>query len=331
VEPELRTTRRRAVPVALALILAGATASAETLTVPLARLRVPVSAALDTVWDWRGEGERISPIAIDVPPSGGVWGIEARRHRVWLWGPPEASVRFAYGAGGSGTGGFAGRIFARSGLKVFTLDPTDAHIDRYDLLGVLETRLDLAAAVAAAGEDPIDAVDFCLSSSGDLFVLDRTRARVLQFDDRGRFTGVRAPSEVTGARAPVALEIDGRGRLFLLETRPPGLILLEIDGRVARRALPAGDGERPQPVSLAVDPWGNAFVGDRRGGCVLVAPEGGSPGWRIAAPEGPLRPTELAADGARLLVADAPGERTWVFSLDYATEGPSGGGAGTPR
>jgi hypothetical protein len=302
----------------LVLLLAAATAAAgqDGLSVPLAHPRAPIAAVLDTTWECRGAGETLVPVAIDLHPAGSVWGLEARRHRVWWFAAPDAGVRFAGGGEGDAGSGFATRIFARSGLKVFTLDPWEARIDGYDLQGVRETRLDLAAALEVANQERIDAVDFCLSSSGELFVLDRTRGRVVQFDDDGRFLRVRADAEVTGARAPIAIEIDGRGRLFLLETRPPEIICLELDGRIEHRAIPT-DGGAPLPVSLAVDAWGNAFVGDRRGGCVRVVPEGETPGWSITVPDHALQPTELATDGARLLVADASGKKIWVFVLDY--------------
>jgi hypothetical protein len=306
--------------VGLLLIVATTAGAAgqEGLSVPLTHLRVPIAATFDTTWQCRSAGELLIPVAIDVHPAGTLWGLEARRHRVWWTAAPGGEVRLAAGDIGDAGSGFANRIFARSGLKVFTLDPWEARIDRYDLLGARETRLDLAAALEQAGAERIDAVDFCLSGSGDLYVLDRTRGRILQFDDGGRFVRVRVDAEVTGARAPSALEIDGRGRLFLLETRPPGLIILEVDGRITHRALATG-AEGMQPVSLAVDTWGNAFVGDRRGGCVRVAPEGDAPAWSVMPPTAGMQPTELTTDGVRLWVADAPGQKIWVFTLDYGT------------
>lgn len=306
----------------IAVAAAGA-AGPEGLSVPLTHRRVPVAAAFDTTWQFRSADELLIPVAIDVHPTGTLWGLEARHHRVWWIDGPDRDVRFAAGDAGDAEAGFSSRIFARSGLKVFALDTWQARIDRYDLLGGRETRFDLGAALEQAGAEQIDAVDFCLSASGDLFVLDRTRGRVLQFDDAGRLDRVRADAEVTGARAPSAIEIDGRGRLFLLDTRPAELIILELDGRITRRAI-APAGESPVAVSLAVDAWGNAFVGDRRDGRVRVAPEGTAPAWSFAPPIPGMQPTELAVDGARLMVADAPGQRIWVFTLDYGTPEAAG-------
>lgn len=309
----------------LLLIVATAAGAAgqEGLSVPLIHPRIPVAAAFDTTWQFRNAGELLIPVAVDVHPAGTLWGLEARRHRVWWTDAPGGDIRLAAEDLTDAGNGFANRIFARSGLKVFTLDPWDARIDRYDLLGAWETRLDLAAAVEQAGAERIDAIDFCLSASGDLYVLDRTRGRILQFDDGGRLVRVRADVEVTGARAPAALEIDGRGRLFLLDARPPELIILEIDGRITRRAIASG-GASPLPVSLAVDTWGNAFVGDRRGGCVHVVPAGDASAWSVSPPTPGMQPTELAVDGVRLVVADAPGQKIWVFTLDYGTPEATG-------
>jgi len=298
--------------------VAAATGAAgqEGISVPLTRLRIPVAATFDTTWQCRSAGEILIPVAIDVHPAGTLWGLEARRHRVWWIAAAGGEARLAVGDVGDAGDGFANRIFARSGLKVFTLDPWEARIDRYDLLGARELRLDLAAALEQAGAERIDAIDFCLSASGDLYVLDRTRGRILQFDDAGRLVRERADAGTTGARSPAALEIDGRGRLFLLDARSPELIILEIDGRITRRPIAPG-GASPLPVSLAVDSWGNAFVGDRRAGCVWVAPEGSAPAWTVSPPQPGMQPTELAADDTRLLVADAPGQKIWVFTLDY--------------
>jgi hypothetical protein len=272
------------------------------------------------------EGAPVAPLAIDRHPSGSLWGIEGRRHRLWSADAVGDTLRPAAGGEGDATGRFASRVFARSGLKVFALDPWDSRIDRYDLRGVREASLD----VSVGPEDRVEAIDFCLSRSGDLYVLDRTRGDVLQFDDRGRYVGVRAAAEATGVHAPVALEIDGHGRLYLLDANPPGVLRLETDGRITRRPLSAGEA-RVRPAALAVDPWGTAFVGDRFAECVWVVPEGGEAVWRIAFEGAPLKPTDLAADGRTLWVADAGGACIWVVSLRYATREGSDAGDGSRR
>jgi hypothetical protein len=314
----------------LALFTAAPAAATGEIALPLSAAAVPVAGELRTAWQWPDDGGRLVPEALDVHPSGSVWGLEARRHRLFRCGLEGEALTFAAGGEGAAELGFATRVFARSGLKIFTLDPWNQALTRYDLTGVREGGIDLAARLAAAGELLREASDFCLRRSGELFVLDRESARVFAFDAAGRFDRVLGELGAAAPRDPIAIEIDGHGRLYLLEAEPPALLVLDLDAERFRQRPLAMPAPRA-PLSLAVDPWGNAFIGDAAAGRVWVAPHTGAPGWWLQAPEGRLAPDDLAADGARLLVADRDARKVWVFALTYERREPADGGPSGPR
>jgi hypothetical protein len=314
----------------LAAILLGlpGEAAAGEITVPLTEPQIPREGALAAVRQWSWAGGALIPLALDVDPSGGVWGIEGRGHQLFLIDDrEEGGIRAAGGGEGPGGLDFAARLFARSGLKIFTLDPWKATLCRYDLNGVREERIELAASLTDAGEGLGEAVDFCLSPSGDLYLLDGPRQRILQFDGAARFQEIIGEAEGIDLRGPAALDIDGYGRIFVLTTRPAGLGVIEPRGVRFRwePLLPGAQETAVQPVCLAVDAWGNAFVGDAQAGSVLVRPSGSSP-WRLAPGEGGMQPADLAWEReGRLLVADASGAKIWIFALRYGPQGAAGG------
>ncbi len=301
---------------------AWATGGAGGISTALSPGSVPTGAHLETTWRWGARDQAIIPVAIDVHPAGGIWGIEQRRHHLFQVSARGDSLQFATRQGADLSLGFADRLFARSGLKVFSLDRFNAVVERFDLNGYWEERLDLAAAAATQGEEVGEVADFCIDRNGDLYVLDARRARILQFDDAGGFRRVLGDGERLALRSPVALEIDGHGRLFLLESEPPGLIIFDPEGEQSRVWRAVGGSDSVQVCALAVDQWGNAFVGDLRSACVRVLRADGAPAWRIGGAPEDLRPTDLATDNAgRLFVADARQAAVWVFALTYQTNG----------
>ncbi|MCK4413924.1 MAG: hypothetical protein KAY32_10285 [Candidatus Eisenbacteria sp.] len=322
---------RRAACLGLLLALHGpvpAIAAGE-IALPLSAAAVPSEGRLETIWHWGVGAARLIPAALDVHPSGLVWGIEARRHRLFRCSLDGSDLEFAAGGEGPVELGFASHVFARSGLSVFTLDPWNQWIERYDLAGVREGRLDLAAILEQAGESLIDPVDFCLRRSGELFVLDREAGRILAFDEEGRFGGTIGELGAQALRDPLALDVDGHGRLYVLEADPPELLILELAAkRFTHRPLDAeGDWV---PVSLAIDPWGTAFIGDASTGRIRVEPHTGEVGWWLDVSADGLTPSDLAADGVRLLVGDRDARQVWVFLLTYQRrESPRDGASGS--
>jgi hypothetical protein len=301
--------------------------------VPLQRLRAASSASFQDRWDWDAGGGRLRPIAIDVHPSGIVAGIEGRRHRVFLVEGQGSWIGFAEPGGAEGELGFAQRIFARCGLQLYTLDPDARTVDQFDLRGSWESRLEIEATAAAGGEEISVPVDLCLDRAGELFLLDAGKGRVLHIDRAGMLQRVLGTWGDWVSEAPLALEVDGRGRLYLLEGTPPALLVLAADGHlIERRDLTASGGGRMHPSALAVDQWGNAFVADRRRGAVGVYPVGGGASWWIDPPAGEaLRASDLAVDDSgRLLVADAEAAAVWVYALTYATKAPADASPAAP-
>jgi hypothetical protein len=313
-------------PVRLTILLAwlvcAARVPAGEIERPLAEPRAAIRAELEQTWSLRANDAPLDPIAIDVHPSGSVWGITSARHRVFYCERIGGEPQFAAGGEDAGMPGLPDGLFARCGLKVFTLDPWDMAIERYDLTGYREMRLDLRAALAAAGETMGRADDFCMSRSGELFVLDGDRARILTFDGEGALRRVLGDQAGLSLRGAIAIDIDGHGRLYVLETSPAALVRVGLDLRLDRRLIGSPE-ERFVPRALAVDAWGNAVIAGADTSGLRVLPGDGSPLWAPAI-EGGLTAGDLAIDAdGRLLVADA--RRHWirVLRLVYRPEEPA--------
>ncbi|MBD3237707.1 MAG: hypothetical protein GF330_13470 [Candidatus Eisenbacteria bacterium] len=328
-------------PLLLGLLGSGLPASAQTtpgLTAALAQDRLPVAATFHAQWQWRPDGQSLLPVAVDGHSSGLICGLEAARSRLFLCDRNGDNLRLASRNAESGALGSATRIHARVGLSIFTLDAWNARIERYDLQGVREAVVDLQEAAREAGAELREAADFCIDRSGELFVLDGRRGRVLHFSRDGRWIAALTESGALSFSRPIALEVDGRGRLYVLEKEPPGLWVLDRDGRLLRGVGTGARGpEGPHaalpgltnPAALVVDAWGNAFLADEDG-TLLVLPAGGEQAWPIPRPPGAeLHPSDLGLDAAgRLLVADPFAACVWVFGLEYA---PSPAGASRGR
>lgn len=333
--------RRVLLTASIALLALAPRAPAGGLTAALSAHRTPVSARADTVWTWPSGGATLAPLAIGAHPSGVITVIERSRHRLFLTDSLGTNVRFTSRAD-PGTGlGFASRVFAASGLQIWTLDTWNARLERFDLAGRSEAVIDLAARAGEVGYEIGELVDFCLDPTGDLFALDARRGRILHFDRRGYLRATIGETGEISLAAPVAIDADGRGRLFVLESRPPSLLVLDTDGRLIRRSLTAcADSARTQeqpssgldcrsPSSLAVDSWGNAYVGDGRESAVLVVPDHGQ-AWWLQLPANAGAPADLAlCDARRLLAADPEHACVWVMWIDYRRASDESVGSGS--
>jgi hypothetical protein len=316
------------VPLLILLILGAALSrpvlAGGTLSRPLASDRMPVAAEFLAPWQWQPGGQRLLPVAIDAHPSGLVCGLEASRRRLFVTDTTGTLPRLAGGNERRPAIGFATHVYARVGLQIFTLDSWNARIGRHDLSGVREADLDLAAAATAAGEDLREAADFCLDSSGQLFVLDALRGRVLHFSREGDWIEALTGSGDISFVEPVAIDADGRGRIHILEARPPALVVLDLEGRLTRLPLTAEEaapGDRQSianPVALVVDSWGNAFVADEGGG-ILAVPASAFPPWWLPYPaEVEISPADLGVSGKQqLMVADPVAGCVWRYRLEY--------------
>lgn len=259
--------------------------------------------------------EGLKPAAIDWHPAGLLIGIDGARQRIFL----DRGSNAPYALAERGLS-FPTRIFARSGLQFYTLDPGARSIDVFDLQGRWETRFDLDA---AALEVPLQsATDFCLDSAGDLYILDASAGCIHTFSPEGMWLRLLEAWGDWVMDAPLALEADGRGQLHLLESRPPTVLTLDADGRLLQRhVLRDETGQSYRPAALATDPWGNLFVGAPEGGRIQVLPaDGAAPWWITGTPT--MRIADLATDGeGRLFAADPRAACVWIFELTYAKTG----------
>ncbi len=302
--------------------LAGDASGDDVLALPLLEAQVPTTARLETQWTFRGENLPLRPVAVDVHPSGFVSAIEDLRHRVFYVSSNGTWLGFAEREGSGLDLTFATRVFARSGLYVYALDPEERIVHWFDVRGRWKGQLDVEAAVTGGGEEINRLVDFCLDRAGKLFLLDAGRGRIFGVDPYGQLESVLGTWGDWTPVAPVALEIDGRGRLYLLESQPATLLVLDVDGRILRRTpLSSEDDRQLAPAAMAVDPWGNAFIADPEYARVMVVPIDGTPPWWIRSPnDTALQARDLGFDDTgRLLAADPRAARIWVFALQYET------------
>jgi len=297
----------------LGMGLANAPAAGDGISLPLLSPRTPVDAKIADRWSWNpGGGAPLRPLAIDAHPTGVIAGIEVRRHRIFLTGADGGWIGFAELPPGQLRFGFFEHLFARSGLHVFALDPEQWIIDSFDLRGAWVGRLDLEE----TGDEIGDPSGFCLDRSGDLYVLDAARGRILTFNRQGMPLRTLEAWADWQPTSPIDLEIDGQGRLYLLESRPPLIHIIDTSGQRIGQAPLAPESE---PVAMAVDTWGNAFVADGARGDIHVLPAGEGEAWWIGrAEDEDWEASDLAiAESNRLLVADASHACVWVFSLRY--------------
>ncbi len=318
-------------------------ASADSISMPLAETQYPVKAVFADRWQW--EEGRVRPVAIDVHSSGQIVCLEERRHRLFLLTADGDWV--GYGDPGGGDFGFAEKVFARFGLLLFSLDTEERAVDYFDLGGRWQGRLDLEETAAASGEELSETTDFCIDPGGDLFVLEGDSGRILRFDRSGALISIIGQWGSLQPAAPIAIEIDGYGQLYLLETNPPALMVLETDGQVKRHHLLTDEvssnvetsdtGSEFQPAALAVDQWGNAYIADSYSGAILVLAavngenrrqseakgNGASPPliWIYPPDQQQMSVDDLVVDETgRLLATDAQRASVWVFDLSFASD-----------
>jgi hypothetical protein len=300
--------------------------SAQEISVPLYQKTSPVSAQFFTSWQW--EQGSVFPVAIDMHPGGILVGIESRRHQLFL--ATADGEWIGYGDAGGREFGFADRLFARSGLQIYTLNSDDRVVDTYDLQGDWEGRLDLEASVEASGEFLTDPVDFCLDQAGDLYLLDGSDGRIFVFNRAGTLLSIFGDWGQLASAEPEAIEVDGQGRLHLLTQNPPGIMVLDVGGReIAWKRFP----DHVTPVELSVDRWGNGYIIDSTSKQIRVIPFGSDGiSFSIAAPEGVEFDFDaLVVDNEnRLLIADERHGKIWVYHLQFA-EGTGSNATGTTR
>ena len=139
---------------------------------------------------------------------------------------------------------------------------------------------------------------------GEWVVLDADRRQVVTFDRTRRYR--RTLVDRRQNRNVVDLEIDERGRLWVLDREQEQVLRYELDGTAEG---PVISREWRRPEALTVDAIGNVYVLDRDAKTVdIFAPNG-----QLVATVGPVlldqtelrSPRDVAVDGAgRLYIAD---------------------------
>ena len=199
-------------------------------------------------------------------------------------------------------------------------------------------RLDLpVAADALLSSDSVTA-DLV---TGEVFVCDSRRDRIVIFDAEGLFRHQIVGGDAFGA--PRDLAVDPEGRLVVLATRggAPALVELDFDGlflgQIELRGLPA-DAAEPNPISLALSPAGDRlYVVDAENLTLWIAGRDGAVSGAVdlgrELDERERRNRFLGrvdVYGDRVLVAMPSEGQIWMVSLDGELRGRLGS-KGTSR
>lgn len=123
----------------------------------------------------------------------------------------------AFGLGDQGGSRLAhlGSLYGKRGSDLFALDGRGGVLYRFDLDGHWETALSYRG---TPGEASSDAVDFALSASGELLLVDRAAGRLLLFDRFGGFqTDITAAGGGDRPLGPTRLALDDEGTAYLLD------------------------------------------------------------------------------------------------------------------
>lgn len=161
--------------------------------------------------------------------------------------------------------------------------------------------------------------------TGEVFVVDTIRNRIVIFDPEGRFR-----FEMRGGsafQAPVDLAVDPDGYLFVLAQVSIDLTLLDFDGRFIRRFALSGlpeEVETLQPVSLAISPDGERlYVLDAENHRLWIADRDGRVTGAADLTEGrseeeiqELRYGHVDVYGDRVLIAISSDALVHLFDLD---------------
>ncbi|MBK8231365.1 MAG: hypothetical protein IPK72_12405 [Candidatus Eisenbacteria bacterium] len=158
---------------------------------------------------------RVAPERLALDGLGRLFVLERSGTRLLRLEPDSTWRAFGVGDQGGSRLAHLGSLFGKRGSDLFALDGRGGVLYRFDLDGHWETALSYRG---APGDASSEAVDFALSASGELLVVDRAGGRLLLFD---RFGGFQA--EVTAAGGgdrplgPTRLALDDEGTAYLLD------------------------------------------------------------------------------------------------------------------
>jgi TolA-binding protein len=210
--------------------------------------------------------------------------------------------------------GSRGRSLVAENLRTLTLSP------RGDVVLAARSAVRIgpkdvqsfAAPTDKPGElETLDRIEAAaIGPSGDLFVSDGKRNRVLRYSPAFEWKGVFPDSREREVRR---IELDGEGGIVLLDEREKSVRVYDEAGKSLRAIAAKGAGyELKKPQDVAVDFLRNVYVADAESGVLVFSPAGallatlGGTELRRAAA------ITLDADGA-VLVYDDKAERVWRF------------------
>jgi len=244
-------------------------------------------------------------------------------------GPPAEWLAFGVGDQGGAFFSNLSRLFSRWGPDLFALDPAAQVVYQFDLQGRLRSQIQLGAGSSEVRLERAQLVDFCLTRSGELLLLDRAGGRLLHFDRYGRFLSDWVTGETRPLR-PARMVQSADGRTQVLD--PPTASIHPF----TRAGIPLSPWRYDEGVQarisgeplLGLTPWNQLILAGRDLSWLrLYSTEGRLLlDWRSPAPE-KRRATDLAAGPDSLLYFCSP-ERgevlryRWVFRDSLRTDGP---------
>jgi len=216
--------------------------------------------------------EKIAPFALAIDDLGRLFALD-RENDVILRSGEKGWVTFSAGAqGGRRLAIIVG--LAALGPDLFALDPVELTLYRFDLDGRLKTPISLRPGLLSRGIETVDAVDFIMTKSGELLLLDRGGRRLLLFDRFGAFVTDLA-SGATGAerfRSPLELTQDGAGEVYVLDAAARKVRRFSRQGE-SRPSWSYDDGlsdKVSRGSHIAATPWGQVIVASGDGAWLRV-------------------------------------------------------------
>jgi len=267
------------------------------------------------------------PEAVAVDVFGHVFVLDRGAGRIVRFDPGGAITTFGAADQVAGRSPILTGIFARGGPDLYAIDDADGTLYRFDLDGRLRATVVYADGLRDAGLAPGRAADFALSSSGDLYVLDRIGGRLLLFDREGRFitdlfAGLAGPGR---PRAPTRLAVTNDGAIFVLDTAGCRVRRFSREGVLLGdwAGLEPGETQAEPPGLLAVTGGGRVVLVSRGQGRIWVRDAAGrllDEDLLSPTPRSPLSDVEAVGDTLLLLASPGRGEvlRRRISALDHA-------------
>ena len=151
------------------------------------------------------------------------------------------------------------------------------------------------------------------SDKGALVVADTGNGRLVTYSYLdGKLTGGN-PVTLVEATYPVAVQIDSKGNVLVLDRRTRRIVRVDAAGKYAGAVVWRGVSGSVSPIAFKVDASDNLYVLDVAARRVLVAEPGGKVNREIPLPNGGEEFTDVAVDGTgRIIAVDSVGSRLWM-------------------